>query len=189
MDESKTAEPEILLLEIPQTKMSKTYYEIAGKIDQHNRKRQDDLEFERWLCFKSREKRLASTMLAIVCTDAMNLHQILSGAVHDSSPNEWFCKLADELIENKLDEIHNGAWTRSIERGDSFAAQSETASASASRVPTPVPSLLRKLDKNKNEKAQTPLYVTVPSAAKRQPPRAMFAVRTPSSMEASLISK
>jgi hypothetical protein len=128
-------------------------------------------------------------MLAIVCTDAMNLHQILSGAVHNSSPNEWFCKLADELIENKLDEIHNGAWTRSIERGDSFAAQSETASASASRVPTPVPSLLRKLDKNKNEKAQTPLYVTVPSAAKRQPPRAMFAVRTPSSMEASLISK
>ena len=111
MDESKAAEPEILLLEIPQTEMSKTYYEIAGKIEQHNRKRQDDLEFERWLRFKSWEKRLASTMLAIVCTDAMNLHQILSGAVHDSSPNEWFCKLADELIENKLDEIHNGAWT------------------------------------------------------------------------------
>lgn len=46
-------EPERLELEIPQTAMTKTYYNVCGAIDQINRPRQDDLEFEHWLRFKT----------------------------------------------------------------------------------------------------------------------------------------
>jgi hypothetical protein len=55
-------DPERLELEIPQTAMTKSYYDICGAIDQHNRQRQDDLEYERWLLTKVWYKRVGSSI-------------------------------------------------------------------------------------------------------------------------------
>ena len=69
--------PVQLELEIQQTLMSKSYYDMCGAIDQLNRQRQDDLEFERYLRFKTFDKRVGSSIHAIIIVNAMNFHQLL----------------------------------------------------------------------------------------------------------------
>lgn len=125
VEESESEAPLRLELEIQQVTMSKTYYDICGAIDQLNRQRQDDLEFERFLRFKSFEKRVGSTILGIIIVNAMNFHQILAGNACDETPHKWFCTLADQLIENKIDEMNNGRVTRSRAQPASAVADTQ----------------------------------------------------------------
>jgi hypothetical protein len=104
-------DPERLELEIPQTAMTKSYYDICGAIDQHNRQRQDDLEFERWLRTKVWYKRVGSSIHGFVIVDAVNLHQIMAGEGCDDDPDTWYCNLAEQLIDNNVDEVANGMIT------------------------------------------------------------------------------
>ena len=145
MEENRVDEPERLELMIPHTQMTKSYYDAAGAIDQHNRQRHDVLELERWLRFKTFEKRVGSTILGMIIISGLNIHQSLAGEDFDKSPNVWFHKLADELIKNKADLAPVGVRTR----GRQQDAEAYSASAAAaSKVPVPVPSLLKKQPRN-----------------------------------------
>jgi hypothetical protein len=61
--------------------------------------------------FESFEKRVSSTTLIV---NALSLHKILAGkAWCDDLPHKWFCTLADQLIDNNIDELSIGIFTRS----------------------------------------------------------------------------
>jgi hypothetical protein len=134
-------EPERLELEIPQTAMTKTYYDVCGAIDQINRQRQDDLEFEHWLRFKTWNKRVGSSIHGMVIVDALNFQQIMAGEGCDEDPDTWYCTLAEQLIENNVDEVASGMITRSMQH-DRPVARVENSAAAA--VPLPVPSQKKK---------------------------------------------
>jgi hypothetical protein len=76
--------PVRLELEIQQTSMSKSDYDMCGAIDQLNRQLQDDLEFERCLRFKTFDKRVGSSIHAIIIVNAMNFHQLLAARINGS---------------------------------------------------------------------------------------------------------
>jgi hypothetical protein len=121
--------------------MSKSYYDMCGAIDQLNQQRQDDLEFERYLRFKTFDKRFGSSIHTIIIVNAMNFHQLLAGTACDDSPHQWFCTLADQLIDNNYDQLSNGIFTRSRTQ-EQLAAT--TGDAPARIVPQPTKSLDKK---------------------------------------------
>lgn len=84
LEESESELPVRLEPEIQQTSMSKSYYDMCGAIDQLNRQRQDDLEFERYLRFKTFDKRVGSSIHAIIIVNAMNFHQLLAARINGS---------------------------------------------------------------------------------------------------------
>ena len=76
----------------------------------------------------------------IVIVDAVNLHQIMAGEGCDEDPDTWYCNLAEQLIDNNVDEVANGMITQS--RLNPLAAQDENLSLNA--IPLPVPSQKKK---------------------------------------------
>ena len=57
--------------------MSKTYYDICGAIDQHNRQRQAKLELEHYIWTEDWWKRVALGIDSMAYIDARNIHQAL----------------------------------------------------------------------------------------------------------------
>ena len=86
-------------LEIPQPNCSKVYYDGCGLVDQHNRKRQDDLNLEKKLGTHDWSKRVNMSIFGMLVVDAYLMYR---GCTQEESPqtmNEFIHKLADELID------------------------------------------------------------------------------------------
>ena len=102
-DVSTQQEPEHLTLTIDQPQVAKEYYDCCSKIDQHNRKRQDDLDLEKKIGTHDWSKRVNLSILGIVTVDAylsyIECTQPTLEQEKRESFNEFICKLADELIE------------------------------------------------------------------------------------------
>jgi hypothetical protein len=97
-DEAPNAEPRRMELEIPQPMACEIYFSACGKIDQHNRVRQDNLQLEKKFRTMDWYKRLYQGFVGIPVVDTWYVY---SKATRSSeSKHDFFCALADELIDN-----------------------------------------------------------------------------------------
>jgi hypothetical protein len=71
--ETNNADPQRLLLTIHQPKAAGLYYTMCGKIDQHNRCRQDTLNLEKKLETNEWHRRLNMSIFGIVVVDSWML--------------------------------------------------------------------------------------------------------------------
>ncbi|KAL7462969.1 hypothetical protein ACHAXS_003342 [Conticribra weissflogii] len=103
IDETMEEDAELVHLEIPQPMMVKTYYNVCGKIDQHNRKRQTDVELEKYLCTNDWSKRINLSLLSMIIVDTLNFDQACKGQECDASAHDWIMGLTEEMIDNDFD--------------------------------------------------------------------------------------
>lgn len=80
------------------------YYESVGMIDRHNRVRQDTVDLEKCARTHKWGFRLGSTILAMIMTDSRIVYNFGHEGRNTLSPRSFYCKLAEELIENDFDE-------------------------------------------------------------------------------------
>lgn len=92
-----TSPPEKVLLTIKQPQCSKRYYDNCGRIDQHNRVRQDDLRIKRKYATHDWSKRVNFALLGMCITDAYYLKQFCDE--EKETPHQFFSLLAEELID------------------------------------------------------------------------------------------
>ena len=102
-DKGVNAEPERQERQIAQPKAAETFYMAAGKIDQHNRHRQDSLRLERKLQTTDWSKRVNVTIFAMTVIDAFLLMKGCQSfsVLHD--PKLFIEQLALELVDNDYD--------------------------------------------------------------------------------------
>jgi len=95
--------PEMQHIAINLPTCGKLYYDNCGRIDQHNRKRQDDLKLERKIGTNDWAKRVNFTIEAMVVVDAylayMDCTQPDVDHHNKETFDEFIHKLADEMIE------------------------------------------------------------------------------------------
>jgi Transposase IS4 len=104
-DTTANAEPSRLAKVVPQPKAAETYYKAAGKIDQHNRTRQDTLQLERKLQTNNWDKRVNTTLFAMIVVDSFLLAKGCSGSLALKEPGFFIQQLAEELIDNDYDKM------------------------------------------------------------------------------------
>ena len=101
LDKSGRAPPDTVIIEVAQPKAIATYYKGAGTIDRHNRIRANELRMDRNLATRHWDKRFNLGVLGIICVDAyLFFQQVVHADNKMISCLEFFCKLADELIDN-----------------------------------------------------------------------------------------
>jgi Transposase IS4 len=108
-DQTPNAEPELELINIWQTEAGQVHYEGCGKINQHNRHRQESLNLEKKVQTIERSSRGNHSIFRMMVVDAYYLTQGCQGA---TSGGFW-CFLEDlitALIENKYDQ--RALWKR-----------------------------------------------------------------------------
>ena len=98
VDRTPDAEPSRESIVISQPNCSKNYYENCGMIDRHNRIRQDDLAIEKKLGTLDWSRRVNLSIFSMCVVDAFLLHRGCTGS--KESPDEFFSKLAEEMIES-----------------------------------------------------------------------------------------
>ena len=104
VDPAPNAEPERVDLVVPQPKAAEIYYDTCGKIDQHNRHRQDVLQLERKLETKWWWMRVGLSILGIVLVDTwLAASQCMDGVEFAETQAEFYTWLAEEMIDNTLD--------------------------------------------------------------------------------------
>lgn len=97
--ETPNAPPEYTEVVVAQPEACYLYYGGCGKIDQHNRYRQASLAMERKLLTTQWNHRVNMSLFAINIVDSFLLAQGCQDH-HYSRSSIFFCKLAEELIEN-----------------------------------------------------------------------------------------
>ena len=102
-DKTVNAEPVRQDRNIPQPKAAEMYYKAAGKIDQHNRHRQDSLRLERKLQTTDWSKRVNITIFAMTVIDAFLLMKGCQSFGVLSDPKLFIEQLALELVDNDYD--------------------------------------------------------------------------------------
>ena len=102
-DKRLNAEPERQERNISQPKAAEMFYTAAGKIDQHNRHRQDSLRLERKLQTTDWSKRVNITLFGMTVVDAYLLMKGCQSfnVLHD--PKLFIEQLALELVDNDYD--------------------------------------------------------------------------------------
>jgi Transposase IS4 len=90
---------------VPQPKAAELYYKGCGKIDQHNRTRQDTLQLERKLQTNSWDKRVNTTLFAMIVVDAFLLAKGCGATLVLKTPALFIEELATELIDNEYDKM------------------------------------------------------------------------------------
>ena len=75
VDMSPNAEPEQVDLQINQPKACETYYSVCGKVDHHNRHRQDSLCVERKLVTDDWSKRVNLSILSMIIVDTWLIYK------------------------------------------------------------------------------------------------------------------
>lgn len=146
LDDLTTNEPPLrMLMEIPMPKIVEAYFGFASKIDQLNSQRQKQLEMEKYVRTKDWSKRVGLSILSMCIIDAMNFHQQCKPDEEtDRDPHEWFSRLAEELIDNKIDS------RVSTRRAAAAASASAPQQQSATRTmhPDMIPGLTPVKEKN-----------------------------------------
>jgi hypothetical protein len=99
----QNADPELELIEIRQTEAGETFYQGCGKIDQHNRLRQDSLNLEKKVQTMDWANRGNHSIFGMTVVDAFYLAQGCQGNVQGGF--RFFLEdLITGLIENKYDQ-------------------------------------------------------------------------------------
>ena len=88
------------IIDVPftQPKAVELYYSVCSKIDEHNRRRQDDLNIEKKLQTKSWAFRVNSTLLSMIVVDSWLVYDGCLGTVTHLAQKEFYEALATELI-------------------------------------------------------------------------------------------
>jgi Transposase IS4 len=107
VNQERDAPPERMQLTIPQPKAAAAYYAMCGKVDQHNRDRQDTLEIERKLLTHDWSQRVNLTVFAMICVDTWRMYSRMTYPPEEHEVGEvqkmFYANLATELIDNQLD--------------------------------------------------------------------------------------
>jgi len=110
-------DPQRIDIQVREPSMCKSYHFIANQIDCHNRQRQDDVELERIIKTKSWDKRVGMSIFGMILVDTCNFHQAV---IHpdniDANPFDFYLNLAEELIDNNLDNINTRSQSTSRRR-------------------------------------------------------------------------
>ena len=102
-DPAPNAAPEDVVLEIPQPEATNVCCNVCGQTDQHNRKRQDDLDLEKTLVTASWDTRVNLSLFGISVVDTYNVYKECSGE-SDEDQDMFYTLLAEELIDNTADQ-------------------------------------------------------------------------------------
>ena len=102
-DKGVNAEPERQNRTVDQPKAAETFYKAAGKIDQHNRHRQDSLRLERKLQTIDWSKRVNVTIFGMIVIDAFLLMKGCQSFSVLFDPKLFIEQLALELVDNDYD--------------------------------------------------------------------------------------
>jgi hypothetical protein len=104
----RTTPPEKVTIRIPQPQAAELYYEVCGKIDNHNRDRQATLGLERKLKTHDWSKRVNLTILSMCMVDAWKVWSLIT-IDELGNPVEtqkaFYAHLAAELIDNNYDGV------------------------------------------------------------------------------------
>ena len=103
VSEEDNAEPEHVDLEVRQPKASELYYSACAMVDRHNRCRQDDLDLEKKLGTQDWSKRFNMSLLGICIVDTWLAYSQVTQNKHEIQ-SEFYSFLAEELIDNRVDE-------------------------------------------------------------------------------------
>ena len=105
VNETPNALPERVTLTIPQPKVAEIYYFTCGKIDMHNRCRQQDLRLERKLKTTDWSQRVNLTLLAMCIVDSWLCYSQCTKT--KETQKEFYTSLAEELIDNNFDNVRH----------------------------------------------------------------------------------
>ena len=92
-------------LTIPQPMAAELFYFVAGKIDRHNRSRQDNLQLERKLGTHDWSQRVNFSILGMHAVDSWCGWKGLGLCEEGETENVFYEYLAEELIDNEYDSI------------------------------------------------------------------------------------
>ena len=102
IDDDPEADPDKVLIEVKQPLAVDRYYNGAGIIDHRNKLRQGELRVDKNIRTVDWSVRANLAIWGIDVCDAYALFQQTVRADNRAScPKEFFCKLADQLIDNK----------------------------------------------------------------------------------------
>jgi Transposase IS4 len=105
VDRTPNAEPEKIWINIAQPKVAQVYYDGCGKIDQHNRHRQDSLNIDKKLSTTIWHKRVTYSLLGMMAVDAYYLFCGIRGGQPIQGSKHFFEQLATQLVDNDFDRI------------------------------------------------------------------------------------
>ena len=151
VNQEENAEPEMVRLQMPQPLCSSVCCDNCGRVDQHNRVRQDGLKLETKFGTHDWSQRHNLSFLSVCVVDAFNVFKGCRET--DETFNEHTCKLADEMIEFGLT-----ARCQRASAGFGFGVAAETPTdkrASAVARLTPTKKMRTPDDKDCNAKKQT----------------------------------
>mmetsp|Transcript_4815 Transcript_4815/g.5610 ORF Transcript_4815/g.5610 Transcript_4815/m.5610 type:complete len:265 (-) Transcript_4815:1764-2558(-) len=101
VNESSIAQPEKVEFSVQQPEPAEIYYDVCGKIDQHNRHRPDTLGIEKKLVTHRWDHRENLSIFAMIVVDSWLVwSQCTSGEL---SQKEFYYELAKELIDSNFD--------------------------------------------------------------------------------------
>jgi hypothetical protein len=123
VDQELNAEPERVELVVTQPKAAEIYYSVCGKVDQHNRDRQDTLCIERKLKTNDWSLRVNMTIFGMLVVDSWRMYSLLTYGSNVSDNNaesqkDFYGHLAAELIDNTYDQVGGTGARRSFGMDD-----------------------------------------------------------------------
>ena len=99
VDKAPNAEPERVELRIQQPESTQVYYDSCGKIDQHNRHRQDTLRIEKKFETHRWDMRVNMTLLSVCFVDSWLLYS--KATETNETQKQFYTGLAEEMIDNR----------------------------------------------------------------------------------------
>ena len=146
VDENPEADPDQVMINVNQPLCVESYYDGAGAVDQRNRLRAAELRVDKSLATKDWSRRVNFGIWGVAVCDSYALYQqVVHADLRFSSPHEYFCKLADELIDN-TEGVR-------VTRASAQGAQREEEPAAAAR-PKQVPQTKKKKSESSKGKAR-----------------------------------
>jgi Transposase IS4 len=149
VNKSPNAEPEKVTLQIPIPRAAELYYSCCGKIDQHNRDRQDTLGIERKLKTHDWSLRVNLTIFGMIVVDTWKVYSQLSFGEEDDNQREsqknFYGNLAAELIDNNYDRVGGARAKRRSDSSDDEIIDSFPKSGVDAHL---TPTKIRRNDKN-----------------------------------------
>jgi hypothetical protein len=104
-DPTPNADPELELIRIARPQLVEIYYNGCGKIDEHNRHRQDSLNLEKKVQTMEWSNRANHTIFGMIVVDAFNLAVGCQGKLRHLGGFRFFLEeLITDLIDNDYDK-------------------------------------------------------------------------------------
>ena len=133
VDTTPNANAERVFVTVDQPKACEVYYSACGKIDQHNRHRQDSLNLEKKIQVRDWAKRVNISLFGMTIVDTWLVFHGCTEA--PETQKEFYTLLAEELIDNSYDNI-GGLQRRSpIRQGRARASATSSPSLFHGSVP------------------------------------------------------